>query len=194
MKGFTLVEMLVAVAIFALLAAAGVGLMAYAADNRGALRTHMDRIGELQRTHALLRNDLSQAAVRRVRAPDGRPARRALEAGAEDGGRTLLAFARRGHANPDHEARASVEYVSYHLDGDRLERRTRRALDGAAADRGQVLIAGVRSARVHFHVHGRWNDGWPGGIQDLPDAIRLDLELEDLGTVSQSFLVAGTAP
>src|SRR3546814_15082683 len=76
--GFTLVEMLVALLIFAMLSAVGVTVMAYAADNQGVVKARMDRLGELQSARALLKADLAQAAVRRVRGRDGNPARTAF--------------------------------------------------------------------------------------------------------------------
>ncbi|MFZ3006359.1 MAG: type II secretion system protein, partial [Phenylobacterium sp.] len=45
MKGFTLVEMLVALFIFSLLAAAGVTVMRFTVDNQVAVRGRMDRLG-----------------------------------------------------------------------------------------------------------------------------------------------------
>jgi general secretion pathway protein J len=70
--GFTLVEVLVALAIFALLAGAGALVLSQTIDTRFALRAETDRIGDLQRMHAMLKADLAQAAPRRVRAPTGR--------------------------------------------------------------------------------------------------------------------------
>src|SRR5690606_31299591 len=48
-RGFTLLEVMAALAIFGLIAAAGVGVMAHAADSQGILRARMDRLGEFQR-------------------------------------------------------------------------------------------------------------------------------------------------
>src|SRR3546814_4468799 len=76
--GFTLVEMLVALLIFAMLSAVGVTVMAYAAGNQGVVKARMDRLGELQSARSLLKADLAQAAVRRVRGRDGNPARNAF--------------------------------------------------------------------------------------------------------------------
>src|SRR5690606_4868761 len=64
MKGFTLVEMLVALLIFSGIAAAGVAAMSLAADNRLVVRQRMDRLASFQRTRALLKADLEQAADR----------------------------------------------------------------------------------------------------------------------------------
>lgn len=192
-RGFTLVEMLVALAIFGLVSAAGVAVMAYAADNQGVVRARMDRLGEFQRARGLLRADLGQAALRRVRNGDGAPARRAFIAG-QPGHVPLFGFVRRGWANPDGDPRASLQYVEYRLADGRLERSSRPALDGAAAGDPQVLLSGVRAASIRYRHRGQWLDGWPGGAGDLPEALELVLDVDGLGRVRQAFLLPGVRP
>lgn len=186
-RGFTLIETLVALVVFALVCAAGVGVMAWASDNRGVLHGRMERLAALQRSQVLLKADLSQAAPRRVRDVHGAPARTVFDGGRA--GAPLLALTRRGWSNPDAEARASLQYVEYRLDGDRLERRVHRALDGGQAEPPQVLLDGVEAATVAFRFQGQWMDGWQGSPEDLPEAVRLDLELADIGVVRQLFLL-----
>lgn len=195
--GFTLVEVLVALLIFALLSAAGVGVMAYAADNQGVIRTRMDRLGEFQRARGLLKADLSQATLRRVRERDGSAALDAFvgstagNAATMSGSAPLLALVRRGWRNPDAEPRASMQYVEYRLVDGQLERSVRAALDGAAPGTPQVLLTGIRTATIGYHHRGQWSRGWPGGVGTMPDAVRLELELEGLGRIDQWFLLPG---
>jgi general secretion pathway protein J len=191
--GFSLVEMLVAIAVFGLIAAAGVGVLAHAVDNRDAVAARMNRIAEFQRARAILRADLGQAALRRVRTADGTPARNAF-AGANPGMRgngPLLGFVRRGWDNPDSAPRPSLQYVEYRFVDDRLERSVRLALDGAAPGEPQLLLSGVRSARMAYRYRGQWNEGWPGGAGALPEAVALILEIDGLGQVEQRFLLPG---
>jgi len=190
--GFTLVEMLVALLIFALLSAVGVGVMAYAADNQGVVQARMNRLGEFQRARGLLQADLGQAAVRRVRGRDGVAARNAFvgsTTSAMDPAAPLLALVRRGWENPDGEPRASLQYVEYRLVDGQLERSARTALDGAPALAPQVLLTGIESAAVAYHYRGQWSRGWPGGAGAMPDAVRLELELTGLGRIEQLFLL-----
>lgn len=195
--GFTLVEMLVAMVVFALIAAAGVGVMAYAADNQDVVRGRMDRLGEFQRARALLKADLSQAALRRVRGRDGTAALDAFIGStdshpmAQAGTIPLFALTRRGWENPDREPRASLQHVEYRLVDGQLERSVRGALDGAEPGEPQVLLTGVRSAAIGYHQRGHWNRGWPGGVAEMPDALRLELQLDGLGRVDQWFLLPG---
>ena len=190
MKGFTLVEMLVALAIFSLLSAAGVAVLGFAADNRAVVRERMDELAALQTARALIKADLEQAADRRTRTADG-AAGRALTGG-EAPGTPLLAFTRRGWDNPDAAPRSSMQYVEYELEGDRLERRARASLDGAPLGEPQVLLRGVRRAEVAFYSRGQWAPAWAGTpTQPLPQAIRLNLELEEFGAITQIVLLPG---
>ena len=155
-RGFTLVELLVALAVFALLAGAGVGVLAQAATTRKAVHERLDDLARLQHARAVIEADLSQAAIRRVRHADGTPARQAFWGQGQPGRGPVLAFARRGWANPDGAPRASLQYVEYQWRDDRLERLARHALDGAPAGTPQVLLDGVRGVRVHYRHRGQW--------------------------------------
>src|SRR5690606_38013049 len=127
--GFTLVEVMIALLIFALLAGAGAWVLGQSIDNRFAVQASADRGAALHRTRALLRADLAQATGRRVRGPTGRPAPQAIM-GPQSPGDPLLVLARSGWSNPDGAPRASVQRVEYRLVEDRLERRVALYLDG----------------------------------------------------------------
>jgi general secretion pathway protein J len=194
MNGFTLVEMLVALAIFALISAAGVTVMQFTVDNQQAVRAETERVAAFQRTRAILKADLAQAAARRTRGEDGRPAREPFFGASADRPGVLLRLARRGWDNPGAEPRASIQYVEYRLSDGRLERAARPELDGAPLAPPQTLIGNVRSAAVAFLWRGQWIETLPGGTADmLPQAIRLDMAVEGIGSVRQLFVVTGEA-
>jgi general secretion pathway protein J len=194
MKGFTLVEMLVALFIFSLLAAAGVGALRFTADNQAVVEEHAMRLASFQRTRAILKSDLAQGAERWTRDEQGRPIREAFYGGNPDTGLALLRFVRRGWDNPDHEPRPSLQYVEYRVTEGRLERRARLGLDGDALSEPQILLEGVRAAAVSFLWGDQWIETLPGGpIDPLPQAVRLDLEIDGFGAVTQLFLVTGEA-
>ena len=193
-RGFTLVEMLVSLLVFSLLATAGVAVMAHTVDNRGGISERLERLGEIQRAHALLRQDLAQAAVRRVRDAGGRPAINAFVGAPEGRGEPLFQFVRRGWENPEAAPRASLQRVHWRFVDDRLERQAAPALDGAAPGDPQVVLRGVRSLRVAYHHRGQWSPAWPGGPASVPQAVELTLELDDLGELRQVFLLPGQQP
>ncbi|NIK40154.1 general secretion pathway protein J [Xanthomonas arboricola] len=187
--GFTLIELLVALAVFALVAVAAVVVMRQSIDQRDAVRARLQHVREFQLAHGLLRSDLQQAAVRRTRNSEGSAARTAFVASPPGVPGPLFGFVRRGWSNPDQAPRASLQYVEYRLVDGRLERSARPALDGAVAGTPQVVLHGVRSAVVGFHYRAQWSDGWSGGLDALPDAISLELDLEQWGRVRQLFLL-----
>lgn len=193
--GFTLVEMMVALFVFGLIAAAGVTVMGFAVANQAVVRDHADRLAAFQRARGVLKADLAQAAPRRTRGLDGLAAARPFTGGEAVENAALLTLVRRGWENPDGRPRASLQYVEYRLVQGRLERAARPALDGAPLGPPQVLIDGVQAAQVAFLSRGRWSSPWRGdpGVP-LPDAVRLDLALEGLGPVTQLFLTPAPRP
>lgn len=188
MKGFTLVEMLVALLVFSLLSAAGVAVLGFAADNRAVVRERMEEIAALQSARALIKTDLEQMADRRTRADGGGPTRSLM--GGESPAGPVLAFTRRGWDNPDAAPRAALQYVEYRLVEDRLERQARPALDGAALGEPQVMLRGVRGLELAFYARGAWTPAWaPSPDRPLPQAVRLTMDLEAFGEVTQLVLL-----
>lgn len=186
MKGFTLVEVLVALLIFGLLAAASTSLLGFAADSQRAASARVSRIGDFQRARALLKADLEQASERPTRDENGIPSDGPLSGG---GDRTLLAFVR-GGLEVTGGPRPSLQFVEYRLTADRLERRSRAMLDGAPLGEPQTLLTGVRSASIAFLDRGAWSPAWIGRPR-LPQAVRLDLDTSGVGAVRQLFLLPG---
>lgn len=192
--GFTLVEMLVALFVFGLLAAAGAAVMGSTLTSQSAVKSRVERFADFQRLRATLRADLAQAAPRRTRDTTGAPAGVAFIGGDPWGGNSerLFVVVRRGWENPDQAARPSLQYVEYRLSGRRIERRVRAALDGTALGPAQVLLDGVDASQVAFLHNAAWQLAWKGqsGVE-LPRAVRLDLTVEGIGPVTQLFLTAG---
>jgi general secretion pathway protein J len=188
--GFTLVEVLIALLIFALLAAAGAVVLSQTINTRFAIQANTDRVADLQRLRALLKADLAQATSRRTRAPTGRPLPRPLM-GPEQPGDPVLVLARSGWSNPDAAPRSSLQRVEYRLVEDRLERRVSPYLDGARAGAPQVLYRGVKDVAVSFVNDGGEAPAFiPTAAHPLPDAVRIVMTLDGFGRVEQLLLVA----
>jgi general secretion pathway protein J len=190
-EGFTLVEVLIALALFALIGAAGAMVLARTLDTREVVRTESERLGELQRLRALLRADLAQAAPRRTRGPTGRPAAQPI-VGPSTSGDPLLVLARSGWSNPEEAPRPSIQRVEYRLVEDRLERRAAPYLDGARPGPAQVLLRGVRRAEVRFVTNRSEAPAYAASSdRPLPEAVRLTLTVDGIGEIDQLFLVEG---
>lgn len=188
--GFTLVEVMVSLLIFAMLAAAGAAVLSGAIDNRFAVRTASDRVGDLQRMRGLLRADLGQATARRSRGPTGRPTPQPI-IGAAAPGDPILVLNRAGWSNPGDQARSSLQRVEYRLVGNRLERRASDHLDGARPGPPQVLYRGVRDVTVGFVRDGETAPAFISSLdRPLPDAVSIGMTVEGYGRVEQLFIVA----
>lgn len=190
-SGFTLVEVLISLLIFAMIAAAGASVLSLSIDNRFAVKAASDRTAGLQRMRSLLRADLGQAAARRVRGPTGRPQPQPM-IGPATPGDPVLVLSRTGWSNPGEAARPSLQRVEYRLVEGRLERRVSSHLDGARPGPPQVLYDGVRDLTVSFLRDGSEAPAYiTTSDRPLPDAVRLKMTLEGYGPVEQLFLVGG---
>ena len=187
--GFTLVEVLISLLIFALIAAAGAAVLSLSVDNKFAIKAASDRTADLQRTRALLRADLGQATARRTRGPTGRPQQQPIT-GAVQAGDAALTLTRAGWGNPGERARPSLQRVEYRLVEDRLERRVSDYLDGARPGPPQVLYEGVSGLSVTFLKDGTEAPAFGSRLDSpMPDAVRVVMTLEGYGLVDQLFLV-----
>ncbi|NIR58907.1 MAG: type II secretion system minor pseudopilin GspJ [Gammaproteobacteria bacterium] len=183
-EGFTLVELLVALAVFALLAVMAYGGLGSTLTQLHATEERAGRTAELQHAVARLERDLSNLVARPVRGEygDALPALASLGAGP-----AVLELTRGGWRNPAGAPRSHLQRVAYRHDGERLIRASWRALDRAQDSEPveQVLIEGVREVRARFlDTRASWHETWPpAGAHEasLPRAIDLRLELEDWG-------------
>ena len=182
-NGFTLVEMMIALAIFGMLTAAGVALLSLTARTQETSDRLLAEVGEIRRTGALLTADLAQAAPRLYRDRDGRP-QRAFAGGAGDAP-LLLAFVRTGSAE------APPQRVGYRLRDGRLERLGYARIDGGGEAVAVPLLDGVRTVRLRYRDNdGAWRERWdPSDAARLPRAVELVTVSDGQGMVRQLFLV-----
>jgi general secretion pathway protein J len=188
-SGFTLVEALVALSLFALIAAAGAAVLSTSIDSRFAVRASSDRTAALLRTRSLLKADLGQVVSRRTRDRNGEPQPQAL-AGATRPGDPLLTLTRAGWNHGGRAGRSSLQRVEYRLVDGRLERRVSPFLDGSPPGPPQRLLTDVREVTVSFLQDGREAPTpAPGPSGEPPDAVRLTVTLKGYGRFSQLFLI-----
>ncbi|MEE4350979.1 MAG: type II secretion system minor pseudopilin GspJ [Pacificimonas sp.] len=191
-SGFTLIETLVALFVFAMLATAGALLLGNSVEAAQRIETASAETGALQRTRAALAADLAQIAPRPSRARDG-TLRPAIAAGSEAGlgaNGALFAFARHGPANDDGEARPGLSWVEWHQTADGLERRSARYIDGAEEQVAALMLPGTSGAEIAFAYDGAWSETvliTPDA--PLPEALRLTLNIPNLGRTEQLFLI-----
>ena len=191
-RGFTLVEMLVALVALSLVAGAGVMMTDFGVRTQSAIVGRRGEVEDLLRMRAVLQADLMQASTRRARDETGLKPQTALQGPRELSGEAFLHLVRRGWENPANEDRPTLQAVEYRLVDHKIERAFRRRLDGARTEDPLILIDGVDGVSVQYMSFGQWADGWPGSPEvPLPDAVRITLDLGDRGKVTQSFLLPG---
>lgn len=197
-RGFTLVEMMVALGIFAMLALAGGMLMQQSVAARQAMAESGSRLAALQLARAAMKADFSQLVARAARDPYGGDEAVAFQGGDAPVNGPLLRLVRGGWENPGNgEARGGLQYVEYDAVEGRLIRRARLRLDAMPATpvRERVLLDGVSAVSVSFLANGQWLPGWGTGggrtaAAVLPEAVAIEFELEAFGPVRQVFLTA----
>jgi len=187
--GFTLTEVLIALTIFALIAAAGTAVMGVSIDSRFAVKAASERLAEVQRLRALLKGDVSQAVARPLAGGDGLvPLRTRATVGADP--TLVLALTRTGAGVGLDEDGSGLIGIEYHLVEDRLERRVRPHPDAPGPGVVQVVATGVTVAEASFVSLGVDTPVFEPRIrQTMPDAVRLRLTLETYGSLDQLLLI-----
>ena len=195
-RGFTLLELLVALAIFAVLATVTYGGLVTVLTQRAAVEQQAARLQDLQRSYRLLGRELAQFSARGIRDAYG-DVQPSLQLGGQAPG---LEFTQGGWLNPLGRPRAELQRVRYVLDQDRLLRFSWQVLDRAQDSEPleQVLIEGVRSLQVRLlDEANEWHEQWPpaallpGQVAPAaPRAAEVVLELDDLGELRWLFRLA----
>lgn len=205
-RGFTLIEILVAVLIFGMIGVAAFSTLRTAQDAQTTLRERGERFLKLQRAVTTFSRDYQQLAFRRVR--DSYGDRLPLVQGVSDDTDTWIAFTRSGWRNPAQLPRSSLEYVRYALEEGQLIRYSYLLLDQAQKPvvKKRVLLDGISKMQLKFRpvdagnvertltddstTGEDWLDEWPvGGRQNsedsdkAPSGLRLSLEIEGIGEV-----------
>jgi len=195
-RGFTLIEMLVALAVFAVIAAAGTSVMTYTITESAPLAAASARLDQLQIARVIMRNDFAQIAARPVRGRFGEANGLGLQGGAIPGAENLISFVRRGWSNPGGlETRSSLQAVTYVYEDGELRRISRPMLDPTpeTPEEAVTLLRGIEDLHVTFFSNGQWSERWiaSSGGHLLPAVIAIDFEMEGYGRLRQLFVTPG---
>jgi general secretion pathway protein J len=203
-RGFTLVEIMVAVLVAAILSVMAFTAMREAMENRERIKERATRLQAVQYTIRNFVQDFSQLEARPIRQPVGEGFIPAIAGGGATGEVTL---SRAGWMNPVGLQRSSLQRVRYVLRDGTLYREYWMVLD-AQLDPLPVsrpVLTGVREFRMRFMNDGRsWQEDWPPAVQSAtgegrderelrwrPVAVEVTLELEDWGALTRIIEVPG---
>jgi general secretion pathway protein J len=192
-KGFTLIEVMVAMAIFAVLSLMAYGGLDAVIKNKTRTDIQLKRLHQLQMTMLNFHRDFEQLASR-----DGH----------DEFGSTLLKltnqnndllvdFTRSGWRNPAKLQRSSLQRVAYKLDENSLYRLSWPYVDRAQDDRvvETLLIDNIEDVTFRFlNDNNEWKNDWPDanaiqGNINQPKAIEIKLLMNDWGEIVRLFKV-----
>lgn len=196
--GFTLLELMIAIAIFALLAAIAYSGLASVLDARAITERQADRLQQLQRTFLTLDRDLDQLVPRGIRDDYG-DRQPAFLSGLD--GEQLFELTRGGWRNPAKLPRSSLQRVRYVLRDKALWRERWPTLD-RGPDTPPIalkLIDRVLSVRLRYLDPQReWQEQWPplnnvgeAVAPAAPLAVEIEIETEDYGSLRRLYVTAG---
>ena len=199
-RGFTLLEVLVAVAIFGIISALAYGGFNQLSQQRDIVERNASRTRAVTATVQRMSEDFEMLEPRPIREPLGEtlePALRVTDARAD----TIADLTRSGWTNPAGMTRSTLQRVTYRLQDGKLQRAYWNALDRTltAEPTAAVLLDKVRSVAFRFMDQNQsWHDQWPPLGYSGPDAARLrpiaveiTIDLEDWGKIVRLVEVSG---
>lgn len=190
--GFTFIEMLLAVAIFAMVGLASFAVLNSVTEGDRLSRQAADRLQKLQFALMVMERDLMQISLRHVRIQgEAAPKERFW------GGRFLLesegdamGFARHGWRNPGMILpRSELQLLGYRLQDEQLQRLFTLYPDAVTGTepRVQVLLEDIAELEFGFLQGEQWQDNWRDGL--WPQAVRIRLTHNELGLIEKVVLL-----
>lgn len=193
-SGFTLLEVLIAIAIFSVVSLASFTIFdtVLRGDENSKMRS--ERQNELQRAFLLMERDFTQIAKRTMRINGEAPGTSFLQT-ADDSflaDEQAIAFVRNGWTNPGLLLpRSDMQSVAYRLVDETLERLHYNFVDAVVGQEPRIrpLISQVTSLSFEFYDGSKWQKEWSG--KTLPQAIAIEIDTRDYGLIRRQFLMAG---
>jgi general secretion pathway protein J len=198
-QGFTLLEILIATAIMAIMGLLAYQMVGQARQGVEATGSHLDRLHEVQRAMHLLTSDFRTAAHRPVRETIGDGYRAALLR--DPNSVALVELSHAGWPNGAGMPRGTVQRVSYRLEERKLIREHWNVTDATLASPPirRDLLTDVESLEIRYMNNAReWVTEWPppGSAAKLasrmrPLAVEITLVLADYGELRRLIEVPG---
>jgi general secretion pathway protein J len=193
-QGFTLLEVLIAIAIFSVVSLASFTIFDTVLRGDESSKLRSDRQNELQRAFFLIERDVMQIAKRSLRINGEAPSNVFIQT-ADDSflaDNQAMAFVRNGWTNPGLLLpRSDMQSVAYRLEDNTLERLHYNFVDAVVGQEPTIrpLISNVSELSFEFYDGQKWQAKWSGNT--LPLAIAIEIETDDFGNLRRQFLVAG---
>jgi len=187
-QGFTLVEMLIALFIFAIISAGTMSALTTSLRGKTQMDTRISDIQNLETMRALIKADMSNVILRPSRDVLGGEAPYTLSGGVTD----LISFTRGGRANPGGlEPRGDMQRVTYLFEQGQLIRRHLAHENPApnTPEFDRIMLSDLSSATMQF-VSGETESAQvfvEPGAQINVKAVKLELVFENGDKLAQYF-------
>ena len=200
-QGFTLLELLIASIIFAVMAIMAYGGLTNVMDNSKASQEALLRLKQLQQTVSILNRDFLQLQRRPIRDEFG-TTQLSLTAG--NNVDYLIEFTRGGRKTPPALIRSSLVRVAYQFEEGELIRFQWPQLDRAPNTEAKksVLVDNVKNVTIRLlDQNNEWQELWPplnttttapnspNVTINSPIAIEVVLELNDWGDIRRLYKI-----
>lgn len=192
--GFTLLELLVAVAILALIAVGAYRLLSDTVMVREQGQKQQQQLRDLQKALTVMQRDLQQVVPRAIRDEFGdiQPAFYLPQ-------QNVLEFSRGGWRNPLQQTRSDLVRLRYRVESGELLRERWDVLDRARQTQPQtiVLLEGISEFSVRVIADGGRAESWPPLTQPgsdrrtvpLPQAIEISFRHPAWGKIERIILL-----
>jgi len=190
-KGFTLLEILIALAIFAIISLILSSALHNILGNQSRVEEHNQEFTQLQLTLLLLSRDIEQSVNRPIINSFG------LEENAFLGNSQQITFTHTGYNNPNNqERRSTLQRSRYRFENGMLIRETWPVLDQSPHTQPvkRILLKHISDLRFSFlNQEGRFEKLWPSANDKqktpLPRAVKIYLSVKKWGNITQLYLI-----
>lgn len=198
-QGFTLLELLIAIAVFAVMSVMAYGGLSNVIANSTSSGEALERLQNVQHAMFAISRDFTQIIERDIRDEYGNSQPWLIAGDQPD---YLVEFTRGGRRNPAKLLRSHMLRVAYRLDEEKLSRLFWPHLDRAQnmEPYESVILENVTSAEFSYlDTEGEWHNQWPPlntaspsttGVTGLA-AIEFRLELKNWGELRRLYKVKG---
>lgn len=208
-RGFTLIEILIAIAIFAFIGVASTAVLTTVLDSDALSSARFDKFQKLQRAVTTIERDMQQAVARAVRTGGVENTTVVMRGGETDESDSEgIQFVRSGWQNPQMMLpRSTLQAVGYRVRDGNLERLYTNYVDNVVGTEPKVriLLEGISGFKVQFiadldvdesgdflQSEGlNWNDSYVGAA--LPRAVAFEFVSEDFGLIRREFTLSGAS-
>ncbi|WP_454783875.1 GspJ family T2SS minor pseudopilin variant LspJ [Legionella sp. WA2024007413] len=195
-NGFTLIEILIALAVFAILATITSSVLYNAFTIRSRVNAQSERLNELQLALSLIQQDTLQAVERPIRSNEMRLLPALI------GQKNYLEFTRDGNVNPGSlEKRSTLKRVAYLCQQGTLIRRTWNSLDIIDQKIYEDKLLLKHLTNCHFgylnqdvQILPEWREQAVSLNQrkePFPKAVQVNLTFRDQGEINLLFILPG---